>query len=164
VPLGYGRSISPRRADLLLALALAVPSVFQALKWPITDQPALSIAIALVATLPIALRRTHPVPATLAGTVPWLVPTDGDFVVGYLAALVLYYSLAVYTPKPRTVVLVTAFGTGVSILHSYLTHVVPGEYAAAVTAVIVPVIAGRVVRHTRAQNARLQELTAALAA
>ena len=87
--------ISPRRADLLLALALAVPSVAQVL---LADRAApVGVAIALVSTLPIALRRSHPRGAAVIGTLPWCVPTDGYVVVGFVAAFVLFYSAAAYT-------------------------------------------------------------------
>jgi signal transduction histidine kinase len=156
---GYRRPISRRRADLLLAVALAVPSVAQVLVWPIFDPPVVGVAIALASTLPIALRRTHPALAAFLGVLPWFVPTDGYVVLGYVAAFVLFYSLAAYG---RHVVLVAAFGVAVAVLNSWLNHEVPGEYAGAVTAVVLPALAGRLVRHQRAQTERLRKLSAEL--
>lgn len=147
-----------RHADLLLALALAIPSVVQAVKWPIADTP-VSVAIALCSTLPIAWRRTHPVVAALIGTSVWFIPTDGYIVVGYIAAFILFYSLAAHVQSLETVVGVTAFGVGVSITGSYINSEVTGEYFGAVSAVALPAIVGRVVRHQRVQTEKLRELT-----
>jgi signal transduction histidine kinase len=150
-----------RHADLLLALALAVPSVVQAVAWPIAAVP-LGVAIALGSTLPIALRRTRPVLAVVLGTVWWFIPTDGFLVLGYVAAFVLFYSLAAHADAIGRVVALTAYGVGISILNSYLNHVVPGEYFGAVSAVLLPAVAGRVVRVQRHQTQRLHALAAEL--
>ena len=150
-----------RHADLLLALALAVPSVAQALVWPIAAEP-VGVLIALCSTLPIAWRRTHPVLAALLGTVAWFIPTDGYIVLGYVAAFILFYSLAAYVRDIEPVVAVTAFGVGASVTGSWINHEVPGEYFGAASAVLLPAIVGRVVRHQRSQTQRLHELTAEL--
>jgi hypothetical protein len=47
---------SPRRTDAVLAGVLATVSLVQVLVFPITSRPA-GVVIALVSTLPIALRR-----------------------------------------------------------------------------------------------------------
>src|SRR3954447_25735764 len=88
-----------RHVDRLLALALAVPSVVQVLVQPIASRP-VGVLIALGTTLPIAWRTTHPAAAALAGSLIWLVPSDGYVMLGYVAAVVLYYSLA---PHPRSI-------------------------------------------------------------
>jgi signal transduction histidine kinase len=150
-----------RHADLLLALALAVPSVVQAVVWPVAAMP-VSILIALCSTLPIAWRRSHPVAATLIGTAVWLIPTDGYIVTGYIAAFILYYSLAAHVEDREPVVAVTAFGVGISLAGSWINDEVAGEYFGAVSAVLLPAVVGRVVRHQRAQTAHLRELTAEL--
>jgi signal transduction histidine kinase len=133
----------------LLAVALAVPSLVQVLVWPIFDPPVVGVAVAVAATLPVALRRTRPALAAFLGMLPWLVPTDGHVVLGYVAAFVLFYSLAAFG---RRVVLATVFGAGVAALNA--------PVAAAV--VVLGALAGRLVRHERAQTRRLQELTAQL--
>ncbi len=126
----------------------------QALIWPVAA-PALGVAIALCSTLPVAWRRARPVAAVVAGSVPWLVPTDGRVVFGYAAACVLYYSLAVHVRRPYAPV---AFGIAVAALSPWISHEPPGAYAAALSAVAVPTLAGRLVRHQRRQDARLREL------
>jgi hypothetical protein len=86
---------SPRRTDAVLAGVLATVSLVQVLLFPITSRPA-GVVIALVSTLPIALRRRYPLGAALVGISPWLFPTeDGYLVVGYVAIFLLFYSLAV---------------------------------------------------------------------
>jgi signal transduction histidine kinase len=150
-----------RHADLLLALLLAIPSVVQAVVWPIAATP-LSVLIALCTTLPIAWRRSHPVLAPLIGTVVWFIPTDGYIVTGYIAAFILYYSLAAHVADLQPVVAVTAFGVAASITGSWINDEVLGEYFGAASAVLLPAIAGRLVRHQRAQTERLHALAAAL--
>src|SRR4051794_11034939 len=142
---GYFRHMLRRRADVLLALLLAVPSVVQAVVWPIAAMP-VSVLIALCSTLPIAWRRTHPIVATLIGTAVWFIPTDGYIVTGYIAAFILYYSLAAHVEDVEPVAAVTAFGVAVSITGSWINGEVAGEYFGAVSAVLLPAVAGRVVR------------------
>src|SRR5688500_10216345 len=85
---------SPRRTDAVLALFFATVSVAQVLIFPIAPR-AIGVVIALVSTLPIAFRRTHPVAATLVSFLPWAYPTDGYLVLGYVIVLVMLYALAV---------------------------------------------------------------------
>jgi signal transduction histidine kinase len=151
-----------RHADLLLALSLAAASVAQALAWPIAPRAA-GVAIALAATLPVAWRRSHPLAAALAGTAIWFVPTDGHLVFGYVAAFVLYFSLAAHVEDLEPVVAVTAFGVGVSITNAWIDGKTPGGYLAAPGAVLLPALAGRLVRHERVQAQRLRALGAELA-
>ena len=58
------RSVGPRYGDLLIAAALAVLLSVEVLLWPRADH-ALPLAAALLATLPLALRRRLPVVALL---------------------------------------------------------------------------------------------------
>jgi signal transduction histidine kinase len=154
-----------RRNDLILALSLAALSVAQVLIWPIAWRP-LGVAIALVSTLPIAWRVSHPAAAAVIGTVPWVVPTDGYVVVGFVAAFVLFYSLGAHVADLRRVAAITAWAVAVSVLGSWFNHEVAGEYMGAVTAVVLPTVAGRVVRRQRELTAELaheRERTAQLA-
>jgi signal transduction histidine kinase len=139
--------------------------VAQVLIWPIAWRP-LGVAVALASTLPIAWRRSRPAMAALVGTLPWSVPTDGYVFVGFVAAFVLFYSLGAHVGDVRRVVAVTAYAVALSILGSWLNHEVAGEYMGAVTAVVLPAIAGRVVRSQRSLTAELalaRERTAHLA-
>src|SRR3954447_18652822 len=154
-----------RRNDLILAATLAALSVAQVLIWPIASRP-LGVAIALVSTLPIAWRVSHPALAPVIGTLPWCIPTDGHVFGGFVAAFVLFYSLGAHVGDVRRVVAITAYAVVFSVLGSWLNHEVAGEYMGAVTAVVLPTVAGRVVRHQRALTAELaheRERTAQLA-
>ena len=130
---------------------------------PIAATP-LAIAIALGVTLPIALRRTRPLLAAFLGTLPWFIPTDGYVIVGYVAIFVLMYSVAAYVDSPLRVGLISAYIIAIGLGGAYLNDETTGEYVGAVTAVLLPVLAGRLVRHHREQTEQLRELTAELAA
>ena len=145
----------PPRTDVVLALALAVPSLAQVLLVPIAPR-AVGVLVALGSTLPIAWRRVNPSAAAVAGTLIWIVPTDGYVYLGYVAAFVLFYSLAAHEPDTRRVVAVTAFGLVVTIVTTALRSEVVGELFGALSAVAAPAVAGRVVRHLRELNAQLR--------
>jgi signal transduction histidine kinase len=146
-----------RQVDRLLALALAVPSGVQVLVQPIASRP-VGVVIALGSTLPIAWRTTHPAAAALAGSAVWLIPADGYVMLGYVAAFVLYYSLAAHVASARRVVLVVAAGVAASIGASIEQGAVAGEYFVALSAVAAPALVGRIVRRQRRQAARLADL------
>src|SRR5262245_56681241 len=135
---GYGRAVTDRRADALLAAALAVPAVVQMLVEPITSL-GVALAIALLTTVPVAWRRSYPVQAAFVGLAPGLVPTNASYViVGYVAIFILLYSAAAYEPDRRPVVAVAAFGVTVALIGSALNDEVLGEYVGAVAAVVFP--------------------------
>jgi signal transduction histidine kinase len=146
-----------RHVDALLAVALAVPSVVQVLVQPIASRP-LGVLIALGSTVPIAWRTTHPAAAALAGSLVWLVPADGYVMLGYVAAFVLYYSLAAHVVSTRRVGLVLAAGIAASVAGSAVQGAVAGEYFVAVSAVAAPALVGRIVRRQRRQAAQLATL------
>jgi signal transduction histidine kinase len=146
-----------RHVDRLLAMALAVPSVVQVLVQPIASRP-VGVLIALGSTLPIAWRTTHPAAAALAGSAVWLIPSDGYVMLGYVAAFVLYYSLAAHVTSTRRVALVVAAGVAASIVASVQQGAVLGEYFVALSAVAAPALVGRIVRGQRRQAARLADL------
>ena len=160
--LGYFRVIRPPRNDLLLAFALAVPSVVQVLVWPLVSPPVLGVGLALLVTLPIAWRRVHPALAPVIGTLPWYVPTDGYVVVGFVAAFVLFYSLGAHVPGQRRVLAIAAYGVALSLFGSWINNEVAGEYMAAVVAVVLPTLAGRIIRREREQTLQLEALAAEL--
>jgi signal transduction histidine kinase len=147
---GYIRAM--RRNDLLIAAGLAVASLLQVIVvYPIASAP-VGVAVALGTTLPIAFRRSQPVAATVFASLVWLVPTDGYLFLGYVAAFVLYYSLAVYVPDVRVVIAVAGLGVALSVAAAAMHDDVTGEYFGALPAVVLPSVTGRVVR-------RLRELT-----
>jgi signal transduction histidine kinase len=114
------------------------------------------VLVAIGSTLPIALRRTRPALAALAGTAVWLIPTDGYVLVGYVAAFLLFYSLAAYEPDGRVVAAVVGFGITATVAGSLIQGAVVGEYFGALSAVAGPALAGRVVRRLRSLTAELE--------
>ena len=148
------RALASRRTDAVVAATLAAISVAQVLIFPIAPR-AIGVAIALASTVPIAFRRRHPVAAAPAGTVLWAYPTDGYLVVGYVAAFLLFYSLAVEVDDMRVVVAVTAFTLAISVFALIRNGEGIGEWLGNFLAVIAPVAVGRLVRRERAQAQRI---------
>ena len=149
----------PPRTDLQLALGLAALCLLQVtVVYPIAS-PAVGVLVALATTLPVAWRRTHPVAATVAASLAWVIPTDGYLFLGYVVAFLLYYSLAAHVGPSRTVIAVAALGVALSIVSAALRSDVAGEYFGALPAVVLPTAVGRVVRRLREQAAQLAELT-----
>jgi signal transduction histidine kinase len=143
--------VPTRRLDQLVAATLLAASLAQVLLAPVAARP-LGVLVAVLSCAPVAFRHTRPVPATLAGSLVWLIPTDGYLYLGYVAALLLYFSLATETSDARVVGAVTALGCGLGAGAVLIHHDVLGELFGAVLVVLAPVVAGRVVR-------RLRELT-----
>src|SRR3954452_5804434 len=146
-----------RHPDSLLAAALALAAVVQVVAEPIAAR-GVGVLIALASTVPIDWRRSHPTAAALAGSVVWVVPADGYVMVGYVAAFILYYSLAANVADSRRVALVVAAGGALSVGASLEQGAVLGDYFGSIPAVVAPAIVGRIVRRQRAQAARLADL------
>jgi signal transduction histidine kinase len=145
--------------DGVVAALLAVVALAQVLVFlPIAPRP-IGTVVALGSTLPIAWRRTHPVVAALVGSAVWLVPTNGFILVGYIAAVLLFYSVTASVADrflaAATVLIATIFG----IVASAEQHVGVGEYVGAVLVVLAPAGVGVVVRRQRRRTHRLEELT-----
>jgi signal transduction histidine kinase len=146
------------RGDLLLAAGLAIAALTQAAVSPIASLP-LAVLIALVTTVPVAVRRTHPVVAALVTTAAGLIPSNGYVYVGYVVDFIVFYSVAVYVPRRRTVVAAVVAGVVLSAIGSAVHAAVFGDYFAALSAVVAPAVVGRFVRYQRKQSHQLQELT-----
>ena len=149
----------PPRTDLLLALGLAALCLLQVTVVHPIASPAVGVLVALATTLPVAWRRTHPVAAALAGSLAWVIPTDGYLFLGYVIAFLLYYSLAAHVGPSRTVIAVAALGVALSIASAAVRSEITGEYFGALPAVVLPAAVGRVVRRLREQTEQLAELT-----
>ena len=132
----------------MLAVSFATVSVAQVLILPIAPR-AVGVAFALVATLPIAFRHTHPVPATLVSFLPWAYPTDGYLVLGYVIVLLMLYSVAVQVDDLRVVVAVPAFGLAIGIAGLVQNDEGIGEWLSTFLALSAPVAVGRLVRRER---------------
>jgi signal transduction histidine kinase len=101
--------------DLVLALALALLALLE-LWWPdgfigtgpIEGERAILLPAALAMTLPLALRRRHPLPVALtvfgAAALEELLTTPPEGLSTVLALLVAAYSLGAYAESPKTAV------------------------------------------------------------
>jgi signal transduction histidine kinase len=149
--------LGTNRLDASLAVGLTAAGLVQVVLVPIADVW-VGVLFVLLTTLPIAWRRTYPVPAAVVAAAPWVVPTDGYPVLGFVVAILVFYSLGTYG-GPRTLVWLVA--AGASLLGAVGTLLGPEQPVAAVGAVLVvvaPVGVGQVVARLRSQNTELQRL------
>ncbi|MGW5237697.1 sensor histidine kinase [Monashia sp. NPDC004114] len=141
-------------AALLCVIALAQVLVLLPIApWPI------GVLVAVGSTAPIAWRRSHPAAAALVGSAVWLIPTDGFLLVGYLAAVLLFYSVTAYVADQFLAAATVLIGCVFAIVASAEQGVGVGEYAGALLAVLAPAGVGLVMRRQRQQTRRLEELT-----
>jgi signal transduction histidine kinase len=150
--------VKTRRVDLVLASVLLAASLLQVLAQPIAARGA-GVLVALLSCVPVAFRHSRPVAATLVGSAVWLIPTDGYLYLGYVAALLLYYALAVEVDDARVVAAITVLGCALGALTVWLRHDILGELFGSVLVVVAPVAVGRIVRREREQQRRLEDLT-----
>ena len=156
------RLARPLPADAALAAGFLAVALAQVAVEPITDPAALSVVVALGSCLPLAWRRTAPATAALAGTVVWVIPTEGYLFLGYVMAGILFYSVGAYVPQLWRVVLVTCTGMALGVVVTLLGPEVAPVAIGSALAVGGPALAGRLVAHQRAQTALLHDLTARL--
>jgi signal transduction histidine kinase len=147
-------ALATRRIDAVVAAALAAVSLAQVLIVPIAPRP-VGVVIALASTIPIAFRHTHPVGALIAGTAPWLIPTDGYLLVGYVAVFLLLYSFAVQVDDLRLVVIAPVVLFGVSVWPLMRNDEPIGEWLGTILAVTAPVAVGRFVRRERERTRQM---------
>jgi len=152
------RAVKTRRVDLVLASVLLAASLLQVLAQPIAAR-GVGVLVALLSCAPVAFRHSRPVLATLVGSAAWLIPTDGYLYLGYVAALLLYYALAVEVEDLRVVAAVAVLGCALGALTVWLRHDIVGELFGSVLVVVAPVAVGRIVRREREQQRRLEDLT-----
>jgi signal transduction histidine kinase len=153
------RPAVPPRGDVVLAAVFLLLSLVQVLVAPIAS-PAVSVLVAVVSTVPLAGRRAWPSAAALVGTAVWLIPTPGGYLLlGYVVAVLLFYSLGAHDPVRWRVVTVTAVAVLISVVGTLLGPDVWQASIGAALAVAAPTAAGVLVAEHRAQNARLRELT-----
>jgi signal transduction histidine kinase len=146
---------SPRRTDAVVAATLAAISIVQVLAFPIAPR-ALGVAIALCSTVPVAFRRPHPFAAAVVGVLPWAIPTeDGYLVVGYLAVILLFYSLAAEVEDVRIVVAVAAFALALSVTTLIQLDEGIAEYLSSLLVVTAPIAVGRLMRRERERTHRI---------
>jgi signal transduction histidine kinase len=150
---------NPAGGDALLAAPLVAAAIAQALMASIADDLATGLAIALLTTVPVAFRRSRPVTAALVSAAAGLIPSDGYVYVGYVAAFIVFYSVAAHVDARGTVVATVVAGCGLAVAGSLIHGAAFREYFGALSAVAAPAVVGRFVRRQRIQAARLRDLT-----
>ena len=156
------RPAVPPRIDVVVAAVFLVLSLAQVLIAPIAS-PVASVVIAVGSTVPLAWRRVFPATVALAATLVWLIPTSGGFLLlGYVIAVLVFFSLGAYCAQLWRVLAVGAVGVAVGVVVTLLgPEPAPAAIGAALV-VIAPAGAGRLVAYQRSQTALLEELTARL--
>src|SRR3954447_290946 len=143
-------------------LLFLVPSLAQVLLAPIAPR-SVGVVVALMSVVPLAWRRTAPAAAAVVGSAAFLVPThDGFLVLGYVVAVILFFSVGAYLDRFRDVLLVTAWAVACSV-ETIVWVDKPVEVLGSLLVVFGPVVAGRLVAVQRDQTERLRRLTAELA-
>ena len=150
------------RADALLAAAFVVAALVQHAIRPI-GAPGIAELYILGSTLPLAWRRTYPIPAALCAAAFQLIPLTGFPVLGFVVVILQFFALGVYGAPRAAVALTAAAATATAVIGTLLGPETPIAAVGGALVVIAPVLAGRLVRHLRAQNEALAALTRELA-
>ena len=153
--------LGTNRTDVVLAAVLVVLGIVQVTVWPIADS-VLGQLYVLCTTLPLAWRRTRPVPAAFVSTLLWVVPTEGYPILGFVAVVLQFFALGSWGRPGRAVVAVTAWAITATVVGTLMGPEPPVAAIGAALAVAAPVLAGRLVAHLRAQNEELDRLAATL--
>jgi signal transduction histidine kinase len=87
-----------RRSDVALTGAFLAISLVQVTVAPIESlwlegSAWFGFGFAIVSVVPLAWRRAHPMAAAVAGSSLWWVPTNGFLVLGYVTAVLLFFSV-----------------------------------------------------------------------
>jgi signal transduction histidine kinase len=93
---------------VLLALSLVQVLWIQ----PLGSLP-VSLLVTFVAVVPLAWRRARPVVAAVVGTAAWLVPTEAFLFVGFVVAILLFFSVGRWAASWPVGVLVCVWGVAV---------------------------------------------------
>ena len=110
-----------RRADVVLTGVFLVVSVAQVL-WvqPLTGRLLVDLSLTICWVLPLMWRRAHPVAAAAAWSAAIWVPVDGYLVVGYVVAILLFYSVGRWARGPVLGGLVCAFAIATGTIGTLL--------------------------------------------
>jgi signal transduction histidine kinase len=150
------------RLDAALAIAFVAAALVQNAIRPIGD-PGLAQLYVLGSTLPLAWRRTLPVESSLCAAAFWLIPLHGFPVLGFVVVILQFFALGAHGSPRIAVGLATAAAAVTGVIGTLLGPEPPVAAVGAVLFVLAPVLAGRLVRHLRAQNDALAALTRELA-
>ncbi|GAA4353844.1 sensor histidine kinase [Angustibacter luteus] len=151
------------RLDVLLTGILMLAGIVQQAFFPIAG-PVPAVLYVVGSTLPLAWRHTYPVESALASSAFWLIPLDGYPVLGFVVVLLQFFSLGSLGAPRLAVVLVTVWAALASVAGTLLGPEQAVASVGAVLVVVAPVLAGRLVRHQRAQNLALASLAEQLRA
>ena len=146
------------RLDATLAAAFLVAGLAQVIAFPIAEG-AIGELFVLGTTLPLAWRHTRPIESTLVMSAFFLIPVEGFPVLGFIMLLLQFYALGTHGEPDRALALTTAFPAVTSVVGTLLGPEAPVTAIGGVLVVVAPVLAGRLVRHLRHQNAALTSLT-----
>jgi signal transduction histidine kinase len=149
--------LGANRTDAVLAAVFVVAGLVQATWWPLADG-VLGHLYVLGTTVPLAWRRTHPVPSAFASTLLWLLPLEGFPLLGFVVVILQFYALGSWG-SPRPVVLaVTGWAVLAGTVGTLLGPEAPVAAIGAALVAVAPVLAGELVAHLRRQNAELARL------
>jgi signal transduction histidine kinase len=145
---------SVRRSDVVLTSVLLAVSLVQVLVAPIAPRP-LGVLYAVAFVAPVAWRWTRPATAALALGTVFLAPVDGFLVVGFVAVILVFYSLGVRGQSDVRDGLVCAWALACGTIGTLLG---PEDPVAGVLstwlATLAPYLFGRLTASQRAQAER----------
>jgi len=151
------------RSDAIVAAALTVAGLVQALLFPIAGT-GIGALYVVGSTLPLAWRRRYPVEAAAVSSAFWLIPLHGYPILGFLAVVLQFYAVGGYGSPRLAVWAVTTWGCLTGVVGTLLGPEAPVAVIGGVLVVVAPVVAGRIVTHHRQQNHALLELARELEA
>jgi signal transduction histidine kinase len=149
------------RTDAVLAVVLVSVGLVQVSLWPIAPGP-VGQAFVLVSTVPLAWRRTRPVPSALASTLVWPLPLDGFPVLGFVVVILQFFALGSRGRRRPVVAAVAGWAVLATVVGTLVGPEAPVAAIGGGLAVVAPVLAGQLVAHLGRQNAELARLTATL--
>ena len=151
-------TVGVRRSDVVLTAVLLALSLVQVV-WiqPLGSLP-VSLLVTFGAVLPVAWRRARPVLAAWVGTAVWLVPTEAFLFLGFVVAILLFFSVGRWAAGWPVGVLTCAWGLTVGTVGTLRgpEEPLPGLLSTWL-AVLAPYVVGRVMRVQEAEaEQRLQ--------
>jgi signal transduction histidine kinase len=161
----------PPRVDIAVAAGLAALAIVGLVTEPLAPETGvtrewdmLSVALVLVMTLPLALRRRYPIGVVLVTVLAGLVASSLGYGTGLaqIALLTAVASAAYYTNRKVTI---RMFVVLAGLLLVWIAAAIPDETEVSLTIVVtslasaaLALLAGDLLRETRAQERRIAEL------
>lgn len=138
-------------------LVFLVPSLTQVLLEPFVAR-GVGVPYALLSVLPLAWRRVRPALAAFVGATPWWLPTEGFLYLGYVVAVLLFFSLGAGARDLRRALPVCAWGLAAGTTGTLLGPEDDVAVLGTWLTIIGPFVMGRLVRHERARSEQLKQL------